>query len=159
MANSKVNTNTNSENTNTNTNTNTNSENSSKFAKIKRIFFRKKEKKIFSVKVRQIMPGSTSGEYGLYVNNNRNPLLVKFNDIDKNKNMIMIDNEISNIFYVNRYVTESPYHYFMCFINSKTIEELIKDRKNKKVYDIVGLFVYNNELKNEIIHTIKLLSF
>ena len=129
MANSKAN----SENTNTNSeNSKANSENSSKFAKIKRIFFRKKEKKIFSVKVRQIMPGSTSGEYGLYVNNNRNPLLVKFNDIDKNKNMIMIDNEISNIFYVNRYVTESPYHYFMCFINSKTIEELIKDRKSSQ---------------------------
>jgi hypothetical protein len=153
--------NTNSENTNSeNTNSeNTNSENTSKFTKIKRFFFRKKQKKVFSVKVRQIIPGSTSGEYSLYVNNNRNPLLVKFNDIDKNKNIIMIDNETSNIFYVNRYVTESPYYYFMCFINSKTIEELIKDRKNKKVYDIVGLFVYNNELKNEIIHTIKLLSF
>lgn len=121
-------------------------------SKIKNKFFKKKEKQTFCIKARQIIPTNVKGEFNIFVNNNRNPIIVRLPDLDRHS--IILDGDLSNIFYVNTFVTKCPYNYFQCFIESKTIDELIKDRKNKKIYQLNGIHIYNNDLKNEIIHRI-----
>jgi hypothetical protein len=119
---------------------------------IKNKFFREKEKQIFCIKARQIIPTNVKGEFNIFVNNNSNSITIRCPDLDKYS--IIIDGDLSNIFYINSFVTKSPYNYFQCFIVSKTLNELIKDKKTKKIYDLKGIHIYNNDLKNEIIHRI-----
>lgn len=122
------------------------------FGKIKKVFFKKKDKDVFTVKARQIIPNEHKGDFNVFVNNNSNPITVRCPDLDTYS--VIIDGDISNIFYINNFVTKCPYNYFQCFIVSKTLNELIKDKKTKKIYDLKGIHIYNNELKNEITHRI-----